>query len=174
MHDHSSSWLEFSLEKNSSILPLIQDTNIQEELLQFQELRQGLFSTPIEMGQAFLASSRAVGEGHANWPDLHLLLQQNFKSSDFGTRFKVNVALGRPKSVGNIGFNATAFRAGDRNDTKLAIIDHKFYSEPSDMDVLVEGEKWNEIEEILRILPFRDDHRLKSRREDGRLFKAWG
>lgn len=123
---------------------------MQQELVKFQSPfppgvdRGGIFSTPFSMGQAFLVSSRAKADGQGDWPDLQLWFLQ-VPYSPMGNRsvegqdFLVAVALGRQKSVGKISFNTTAYLNGIQNDTQLALIDNKFYSEKSDVLTLIEG-----------------------------------
>lgn len=61
------------------------------------------------------------------------------------------------KSVGSVGFNSTSHFEGEEDDTKLAIIDDKLFTDSTDVDVLIEGKKWIDIIALtlsLRELPY--------------------
>jgi hypothetical protein len=86
-------------------------------------------------------SQRAKKEGQGTWPDLQIVFVYNpiLKRRE-KTVIRLQVMLGRGKSVGEIGFNTTAYLNGETDDTKLALVDFRLLTEASDAPVLIEGE----------------------------------
>lgn len=97
--------------------------------------------TRMDVGpQAFIVSSRAKADGQHNWPDYQIVfVQQPVIGKDLPQPLSLQIVLNRMKSSGEIGFNTTAYLNGDRDDVKLALIDFRLFSEPSDAEVLSEG-----------------------------------
>lgn len=89
--------------------------------------------------QAFIVSSQAKAAGEGDWPDLQLGLVQD-PVNLFATKFAVILA--RPESVGEVGFNISAYRRNelDANDVSLAVLDYKYLTNPRDESALLEGE----------------------------------
>lgn len=111
--------------------------------MKYHEGRRKGFFTRMDVGpQAFIVSSRAKSDGEQNWPDIQIVFgHEPVFGKDLPQPTALQIILNRMKSVGEIGFNITAYRNGDRSDTKLALIDFRLFSEPSDVDAIVEGEK---------------------------------
>src|SRR5258708_6701300 len=100
--------------------------------------------------QAFLASTRVEEAGEADWPDIQL-----FAVLDLGglTRrwaapaarvdgqefFYLGVSNGSTRR--HVRLNGTAWRLGERDDQRLALLDLQLLTDPSDVEVPVEGIK---------------------------------
>ena len=88
-----------------------------------------------------MTSSRAIADGQTGWPDIQIDFIDGFTSNPVQDPHQVRlyVILGRPKSRGVMTLNATAYKLGVRDDEELALIDYNILSDPTDVEVLVEG-----------------------------------
>lgn len=143
--DHTTVALKFRVNNpNTTIFPILDDDQVEQELINFHNfpIRSGHFTKEGKGPQAFIVSSRAKYNGELNWPDIQIVFSQGraIQRGEVQT-IRLFPVLTRPKSVGEIWFNSTAFKNGERNDTKLAMIDHRSLTEKSDSNVLLEGIK---------------------------------
>ena len=113
----------------------------EESIKQYSKNGDGLLKYGPVGAQAFMTSSRAVADGEAGWPDVQIDLNDEFTVSQVKDPQQIHfyVVLGRPKSKGTIGLNATAYKMGVRRDEELALVDYNILSDPTDVKVLVEG-----------------------------------
>lgn len=96
--------------------------------------------TKTNYAQAFIASSRAISNGEGHWPDLQVGFgQQAALVKGVLQAISSNIKVGRMKSSGAVELNITAYLNGFRDDLHLALIDHRAFSDSSDVDVLIEG-----------------------------------
>lgn len=109
--------------------------------MKYHESKRRGFMTRMDVGpQAFIVSSRAKADAQRNWPDLQIVfVQQPVIGKGQPQTISLQIIVNRMKSSGEIRFNTTAYRTGDRDDLKLALIDFRLFSEPSDAEVLIEG-----------------------------------
>lgn len=114
---------------------------MEKEIMKYHQSKRIGFMTRMDVGpQAFIVSSRAKAEGERNWPDLQIVfVQQPVIGKGLAQTLSLQIILNRMKSFGEIGFNTTAYLNGDRDDLKLALIDFRLFSEPTDAKVLIEG-----------------------------------
>ncbi|OXA40313.1 Oxygen-dependent choline dehydrogenase [Folsomia candida] len=117
------------------------DPNFEEELKKFQRNpsnRQGYLAHQ-RRTQGFVASARAKADGEGDWADLQIQLADLLFREDYPDTVVLEACLGRPKSVGEFLFNTTAYLAGETANGKLGLSNFKYFSDPTDMDVVVEG-----------------------------------
>ncbi|OXA40310.1 oxygen-dependent choline dehydrogenase [Folsomia candida] len=121
--------------------PTYRDPNFEEELKKFQSNpnnRQGYLAHQ-RRTQAFAVSARAKADGEGDWGDLQVqMIDQPFIESNPGGAVW-ECSLSRPKSVGEFLFNTTAYLAGETANGKLGLSNFKYFSDPTDMDALIEG-----------------------------------
>ncbi len=88
-------------------------------------------------------SSQAKAKGQTNWPDIQLVFQQHpllGDDEDAPQTLAMQVVVNRLESVGSVGLNTTAYLEGKRDDTQLALIDHRLFTKEHDTEVMIEGE----------------------------------
>ncbi|XP_037034227.1 oxygen-dependent choline dehydrogenase-like [Bradysia coprophila] len=140
--EHGDVALHFTANKpNKAFLEALDEDDVETEL---QKYFGGTgFLTNWNAGQAYVVSSIAKADGEPNWPDIQLTLVQNKATASVGFPQSVDLymhATGcRMKSNGEIGFNTTAYLNGERDTLKLAVIDPRLFSVPSDVQVVVEA-----------------------------------
>lgn len=127
------------------MLPIVYENQVEEEINKYQNdtFRSGYLIRKDIATQAFIVSSRAKQDGEGKWPDLQLVLYPNFVFGPTNPLLTMQVISNRAKSIGSVTLNTTAYLDGERNDTKLAIVDHLTSFDSSDIDVLVEGKKYS-------------------------------
>ncbi|XP_035713465.1 glucose dehydrogenase [FAD, quinone] [Folsomia candida] len=142
--DHADVLLKFEIQNPSAaqaLYPILSETALQDELVKFQApLKTGAFSGE-NVHQAFIVSSRAKRENEGNWPDYHLYFQLDLPTGleTNTTNINMRVEFGRPKSRGCIILNTEAYAAGELDDEKLVTFDLGTFTDPTDIDVLLEG-----------------------------------
>lgn len=132
---------------DSSRFRIIRDGDVENELNKYHESGEGILGLQRLGPQAFFVSTRAKEQGETNWPDIRLFLNayhpdfRPYREDEGGEQMSFYVGQNRPKSRGTVKLNATAYKEGIRDDTKLALIDFQFLTDPDgiDEDVLVEG-----------------------------------
>lgn len=113
---------------------------MEKEITKYQQDERSGFMTRMDVGpQAFIVSSRAKADGQPNWPDYQIVFQQSVIGEGEPQALSLPIVLNRMKSSGEIGFNTTAYLNGDRDDSKLALIDFRLFSDATDAEVLIEG-----------------------------------
>jgi hypothetical protein len=141
--DHGAVVLRYTANKpNPAVLPKIPENKIEETLTKYENKnkRTGFFTQLGAGPQAFLVSPRAKAEGQGVWPDIQFVFGMKPLVGEDGPQLlHVDTVLTRLKSVGEIGLNVTAFLEGEEDDTKLALVDHRLFSEESDVEALVDG-----------------------------------
>lgn len=140
--DHGAVILRFTVNNpDTSLLQRLNEEDVQTEIMRYQEAKRNGFLTRMDVGpQAFIVSSRAKAEGQNHWPDLQIVfVQQPVLEKDSPQTTSLQIILNRMKSSGEIGFNTTAYRNGERDDLQLALIDFRLFSDSSDVDALIEG-----------------------------------
>jgi len=136
--------LIFSLKDDGSLLPTTSLDLTEADFNEYHKKGEGILALPMSSAQAFIASNRAKQSGQSNWGDLTLLIRRILIPAPAPTQtrsLQAGVNLSRPKSKGNLGFNTTNYKAGQRSNEQLGIIDFKIFSDPSDIDVMLEGIK---------------------------------
>ncbi|OXA45411.1 Glucose dehydrogenase [FAD, quinone] [Folsomia candida] len=124
-----------------TLYPFFTESGMQDELIKFQApIKTGAFSTE-NVHQAFIVSSRAKRDNEGNWPDYHLFFQMNDLAglAINATQIRMRVEFGRPKSRGCVFLNTEAYAAGEVDDEKLVSLDLGIFTDPTDIDVLLEG-----------------------------------
>lgn len=141
LRDHGAVFLHFTVNNpNTTLLPRVDEKDMEEEFRKFHEIKRTGFMAENNAGQSFIVSSRAEADGERNWPDYQVAIVQEPAIDKHSPQTVILQAfLCRMKSSGEIGFNTTAYLNGDRNDLKLALIDSRIFSDPSDVQVLIEG-----------------------------------
>ncbi|ODM95746.1 Oxygen-dependent choline dehydrogenase [Orchesella cincta] len=133
---------------NASIIPYVprmpEGADFEEMLQKYHETGEGILGHLQQGPQALVVSSRAKADGEEDWPDYQIgyMPMCPAPSGDEIPTSCIYVSLGRPKSVGTVRLNTTAYKEGIRSDLiKLAIIDFKMFEGEgaSDVDVLLEG-----------------------------------
>ncbi|XP_035715549.1 choline dehydrogenase, mitochondrial-like [Folsomia candida] len=144
LHNHGGVTLLFSVNNPKlELLPKVEKRAFEEDLGRYHDSiwRHGFFAR-VDFGpQAFIVSGRAKGEGEANHPDLQIIYRLKPLLGDGQLEIQLHVIITRMKSVGSVGFNSTSHFEGEEDDTKLAIIDDKLFTDSTDVDVLIEGIK---------------------------------
>jgi hypothetical protein len=124
---------------NNSLFPVLTDNEVEEELKKYERFpRSGYFARVLAGPLAFIVSSITKQEGDKNWPDIQLFRRAP-ELGDPTSEVVLTVTLTRGKSVGQIGFDSAAYLSGERNDTRLALVDFKSLSEQRDVTALIEG-----------------------------------
>ena len=130
---------------DSSLLPKIKDGD-EAELERYLATGEGLLGEIGSGAQALLVSSRAKAAGQSNWPDIQISLAFRWNglgSADNGDDYlRLSVVNMRSLTRGSVRLNTTAWRLGERDDEKLAIVDLQMLADSSAVDVLVEGIKF--------------------------------
>ncbi|XP_035713775.1 oxygen-dependent choline dehydrogenase [Folsomia candida] len=142
--DHADIHFKFQIQNPSAaqtLYPFFTESGMQDELIKFQApIKTGAFSTE-NVHQAFIVSSRAKRDNEGNWPDYHLFFQMNDLAglAINATQIRMRVEFGRPKSRGCVFLNTEAYAAGEVDDEKLVSLDLGIFTDPTDIDVLLEG-----------------------------------
>lgn len=142
--DHGAVILRFTVNNpDTTLLQRLNEEDVEQEIMKYHESKRRGFMTRMDVGpQAFIVSSRAKADSEPHWPDLQIVfVQQPVIGKDLPQTTSLQIILNRMKSSGEIGFNTTAYRNGDRDDLKLALIDFRLFSDPSDTEALIEGEE---------------------------------
>lgn len=139
--DHGAVILRFTVHNpNTTLLLRLEEEDVEKEIMKYHESQRTGFMTRMDVGpQAFLVSSRAKAEDQPNWPDIQIVFVQQPVIGEGPQTLSLQIIVNRMKSVGEIGFNTTAYLNGDRDDTKLALMDFRLFSEPSDVQTIIEG-----------------------------------
>lgn len=140
--DHGAVIIRFTANNpDTTLLQRLEEEDVEKEIMKYHESKRRGFLTRMDVGpQAFIVSSRAKADAQPYWPDLQIVfVQQPVIIKGQPQSLSLQIILNRIKSSGEIGFNTTAYLNGDRDDLKLALIDHQLFSEPSDAEVLIEG-----------------------------------
>lgn len=122
-------------------IPRIPEDQLESAFTTYLETGVGEFSQVVGP-QAFISSSRAIAEGEGNWPDIRINFIPGCPISlddEVETKGCAIVELERPKSVGTVSLNVTAYLAGVTDFDGLSEIDINAFSDPSDMDVFLDG-----------------------------------
>lgn len=123
-----------------TLLSRLQETDVEKELGTYHSHQSGGFYTLQQFSpQAFIVSSEAIANGECDWPDIQLLLQSHALIGEAERTLAVEIVVGRPTSVGEIGLNTSSFLEGERYDPNLALVDFRMLSEAHDVDVMIEG-----------------------------------
>lgn len=144
MRDHGAVIIRFTVNNpDTTLLQRLEEEDVEKELMKYHESKRRGFMTRMDVGpQAFIVSSRAKADAERYWPDLQIVfVQQPVIVKGMPQAMSLQIILNRMKSSGEIGFNTTAYLNGERDDLKLALIDHRLFSETSDAEVLIEGAK---------------------------------
>lgn len=91
-------------------------------------------------------SSRAVAEGQGTWPDARINLDAAcpmIMDDDVESQACFFFELDRPKSRGSVSLNTDAYVSGVTNFVELADIDFNGFSDPTDLELLIEGKLIN-------------------------------
>lgn len=150
LRDHGAVILRFTANNPDRYsLPRIEEHNVERELKRFHSYKRRGYFTRLDVGpQAFIVSPQAKAKGESEWPDIQLVFQQSplLGNDDVQNQnLAMQVVLNRLESVGEIGLNTTAYLEGERDDTKLALIDHRLFTKQHDMDSMLAGtykHKW--------------------------------
>lgn len=121
----------------------LEESQVEKELNLYQGKERGGFFTEMDFSpQAFIVSRVAKSRGESTWSDIRLMLNRH-PSLDGATSWtsSLGISLTRGQSAGEIGFNTTAFLAGEVDDVKLALVDHRQFTVKDDVDVMIEGIK---------------------------------
>jgi len=146
---------------NSSAEPYVSrvpNNNFEEMLELYEKTGEGVLGGLNAGPQAVVASNRAKVAGEATWPDTRLTLftrctrpfDDNAVNSPI--HWCLIVTLDRPKSTGSITLNATEYKSGSMDDTKLGIVDFNTFGDSSDVDVVVDGARNNS---LTNLTPFK-------------------
>ncbi|OXA42500.1 uncharacterized protein LOC110859481 [Folsomia candida] len=117
------------------------DPDFEQELHKFQDnpRKHDGYLTHQRRTQAFAVSSRAKTDNEGDWGDLQVqMIDQPFIAENPGGAVW-ECSLSRPKSVGQFVFNTTAYLAGQTANGQLGNSNFKYFSDPTDMDALIEG-----------------------------------
>lgn len=141
LRNHGYVFLNFKVNNpNTTLFPIVEENDLENEFMQYHENKRRGLLTETNKAQAFFVSSRAKADGESNWSDIHLAFNA---PSRIGTAspqlIGILVKEGRMKSFGEIIFNTTAYLNGVRDDVKLALLDYRLFSDPSDTQVIIEG-----------------------------------
>lgn len=142
--DHGAVILRFTVNNpNTTLLPRLGEEDVEKEIMKYHQSKRQGFMTRMDVGpQAFIVSSRAKAENETSWPDIQIVfVQQPVIGKGLPQTLSLQIIVNRMKSIGEIGFNTTAYLSGDRDDRKLALMDFRLFSEASDVATIVEGIK---------------------------------
>lgn len=147
LRDHVGVFLTFQAHNASDeLVPVITDNKVETALYEFQssDLKHGFYiRRDFAYTAAFLVSSVAKSKGESEYPDIQLNFKQSSpvrNSEDEPKRIAMHAVANRHEAKGTVGFNTTAYLAGERDLVKLAVIDYQFLTTASDRKVLHEGE----------------------------------
>jgi len=122
----------------------IPEKDIEAIVKKYELTGEGVLGEATAGPQALLLSERGKLANESDWPDSRLNLITRC-TVPFGEKGNIDwcfyAVLDRPKSVGKLTLNATEYKKGTTDDTKLALIDFNYLGDSSDLDVLVDGNK---------------------------------
>jgi len=132
---------------NASGIPYldrVSEEELESALQTFLETGVGLFGDLQEGPQVLFASSRAASDGEGNWSDVAIMVDMSCPNNvpmddEVEGTACFHFHLNRPKSKGSVSLNTTAYKEGETKFRNLAVIDFNGFSDPSDMDPLVEA-----------------------------------
>lgn len=133
---------------NETLLYRINEADFLEEVRKYEEEKSGYYTGLFEGLQAFVPSSVAISEGQEDWADLQIIYISPVLRDQDPVGVALIVDLNRPKSVGEIRFDSEAWARGERDDTKLALIDWKLFSVESDFQAVIDGNKMMDLLKI--------------------------
>lgn len=142
--DHGAVIIRFTVNNpNITLLPRLGEEDVEKEIMKYHQSKRQGFMTRMDVGpQAFIVSSRAKAENETSWPDIQIVfVQQPVIGKGLPQTLSLQIIVNRMKSIGEIGFNTTAYLSGDRDDRKLALMDFRLFSEASDVATIIEGKK---------------------------------
>lgn len=96
----------------------------------------GILSEIGSSPQAYFVSTVAKASGETQWPDIQIncvAIKKDITNPPYAV---VGV---RPKSVGELILNASAYLAGQRDSLSLALINPKYLEHPDDEKLMLEG-----------------------------------
>lgn len=142
LRDHGAAIIRFTVNNpDTTLLQRLEEEDVEKEIMKYHEIKRRGFMTRMDVGpQAFIVSSRAKADAQSYWPDIQIVFVQTpVIGKGLLQTLSLHIVVNRMKSSGEIGFNTTAYLNGHRDDLKLALIDFRLFSEPSDAEVLIEG-----------------------------------
>lgn len=141
LRNHGAVSLAYTVNNpNRTLLLTVQERDMENEIIKYQEIPRRGILTETNYAQGLFVSSRAKAAGEHHWPDIQVgFSQQPTIAEGSPLRISSSVKIGRMKSSGEIKLNVTAYLNGERNDLKIAEIDHQAFSVRSDVEVLIEG-----------------------------------
>lgn len=119
---------------DSSLFPRINPEDTEKISMEYHN-GEGFLSLVPEGPQCFITSSVA----EPDWPDLWLEIHPHLHVNGEEQEFTFIDVVGRPKSRGTFSFDTEKYKAGIRDDVELALIDYQFYSNPDDIQAMLEG-----------------------------------
>ena len=151
LQDHQGILLGPFFVNDSSKLSCISNNLTEEHFEEYLEMKEdGVLSTTGYGPQGFYVSAVAR-KTQPRWPDIHVfIVNTNFGSAGLGhvseipeNQFSVVVYVGRPQfnksTLGRVELNTKEYKSGERDNTKLAILDYKFMENTRDYMALLSG-----------------------------------
>jgi choline dehydrogenase-like flavoprotein len=144
MNDHVTLLLsDFKFNSSASqYIPEITESELESSIMEYLETGGGDFGELQAGPQVFFASTRAKAEGEEDWADGRIWIDASCPSrAMYGEETKAcfGAELQRPKSMGNVKLNVSAYLAGVTDFVQLADIDFNGFSVASDLDVILEA-----------------------------------
>jgi hypothetical protein len=155
LNDHVACYMD-KITLNETARPYLSrvpEVEFEAALQEYEKTGGGVLGEFQEGPQAILVSSRAKASGEGTWPDSRVIFDftcptafeddQPLEACFWGE-------LDRARSKGSLRLNATAYKNGETDDTKLSILDWNMFGDESDMDVLIEGKRNYKTQDELR------------------------
>ncbi|KAG4076679.1 hypothetical protein HA402_001966 [Bradysia odoriphaga] len=121
---------------DSSIFLKVDSSQIDKITEEFHNDGDGVLTKNTEV-QCLIASSKA----RPGWPNIWIAIHA-LPSVDGTEILNFYTFIGRPHSKGSVTLDAEKYRAGVRDDQKLALIDYRFLTDPDDVDAMLDAVKF--------------------------------
>lgn len=137
MEDHPGLRAVFTINDTSKLRNVYNNLTAQKISQYFKSGDDGILSELAYGPQGFFVTPNAKEAGEEDWPDIQFIHQGDMETAS--NKLIMVVMLNRPKGAGEIRLNTEAWRKGERDNTKLALIDFKYLEVEKDVETFLQG-----------------------------------
>jgi len=146
LQNHYATYFNISFAKSDILSSIYYNLTDRKFETYLRGVEDGVLSAEGSGPQAFFVSDIAKSAGESNWPDIQFLQLETTVGHNGLPSVMMEVCLVRPKSVGRLKLNTKKYLKGEREDTRLTLLDYNLFGHDQDKPRLIDGMK-----KVLRI-----------------------
>jgi len=139
LENHLLLQLQFSVEQKHDFVTMYYNLREENFAKYLKGEPDGVLDDEGEGPQTFFVSTLGKQAGEKDWPDLRNFESTPLLNSDNVVTGIMYSGVQRARSIGSILLNVTAYLAGERRKSHLALIDYKLLQNKVDRQLLVGG-----------------------------------